>query len=134
MPTNLRAATRSLSIAAPPEAVLDLVADPRNLPRWAPGAATAVRPDGDAWLINNGQGEARINVRVSREHGTVDLLAAEDLRRGVFTRVLPNGGGSEYQFTLFFTDEATESEVAQQMAIVQDELETVRALCEERDQ
>lgn len=132
MLTNMRAEMRSLSIAAPPEVVLDLVADPLNLPRWAPDAASAVRPDGDAWLVDNGAGESRIAVRVSREHGTVDLLMAEDPRRGVFTRVLPNGSGSEYQFTLFFPGEVTDSQAAAQMAVVQDELEAVRALCEDR--
>src|SRR5689334_16166519 len=105
--STVRVETRSVSIDAPPETVLDLVADPRNLPRWAPNAATAVRQDGDAWLIQNGRGEARIIVHVSREHGTVDLLGAGDPRQGAFTRVLPNGAGSEYQFTLFFPDAAT---------------------------
>lgn len=132
MLTTLRAQTRSLSIAAPPEVVLDLVADPHNLPRWAPDAASAVRPDGDAWLVENAQGQTRVLVRVSREHGTVDLLMAEDPRSGAFTRVLPNGAGSEFQFTLFFPEEAPESVVAQQMGVVQDELETVRGLCEEQ--
>ncbi|WP_026361414.1 SRPBCC family protein [Amycolatopsis nigrescens] len=132
MPTksSSRAETRTTSIDAPPEAVLDLVADPHNLPRWAPGVARAVRPDGDDWLVDNGEGETRITVRVSREHGTVDLLAAADPRLGAFTRVLPNGDGSEYQFTLFFPGDVPEDAVARQMAIVQDELRTVRTLCE----
>jgi hypothetical protein len=48
----------------------------------------------------------------------------------VRSRVLPNGSGSEYLFTLFFPADTPEAAVAQQMAVVQDELETVRALCE----
>jgi hypothetical protein len=44
--------------------------------------------------------------------------------------VLPNGAGSRYLFTLFFPADTPDAAVAQQMAVVQDELETVRALCE----
>ncbi len=132
MPTNsaVHSETRTISVDAPPEAVLELVADPRNLPRWAPDFAETVRPDGDAWLVGTGAGETRIMVRVSREHGTVDLLGATDPDRGAFSRVVPNGHGSEFLFTLFFGNGTDESAIARQMAIVEGELRTVRALCE----
>lgn len=35
-------------------------------------------------------------------------------------------------FTLFFPDDTTETALAQQMTVVQNELHTVRALCEEQ--
>lgn len=132
MPTDSiqRAETRAISIAAAPCIVLDLVADPRNLPRWAPKFARAVRRDGEDWLIDQGETEARITVRVSRDAGTVDLLAATDHRRGAFTRVVPNGSGSEYVFTLFFPTDAEEITVSGQMAVVEEELQSVRTLCE----
>ncbi|MCW3063003.1 MAG: hypothetical protein JWN32_175 [Solirubrobacterales bacterium] len=125
-----RAETRSISIAAPPAAVLALVADPQRLPEWAPAFARGVQPDGDHWLIDTREGQARITVRVSPEHGTVDLLGATDPTRGAFSRVVHNHDGSEYLFTLFFPDGTTETAIAQQMATVEDELEAVRALCE----
>lgn len=125
-----RAETRTISIAAAPDAVLDLVADPYNLPSWAPNFARAVRPSGEEWLIDQGKNEIRITMRVSRAHGTVDLLATADPDRGAFTRVVPNGSGSEYLFTLFFAGETDETVVSQQMTVVEDELQTVRTLCE----
>jgi uncharacterized protein YndB with AHSA1/START domain len=125
-----RAETRTIAIAASPQAVFAFVADPHNLPRWAPNFASAVRPVDEDWLVRQGEDEARITVRVSRDHGTVDLLAAADHGRGAFTRVVPNGAGSEYVFTLFFADGADEAAIARQMAVVEEELETVRALCE----
>ena len=100
MHTN-HAETRSISIAAPPATVLDYVGDPRHLPEWAPAFARGVRADGDQWLVDSGEGQLRILVRVSPEHGTVDLLSADDPTRGAFTRVVHNSGGSEYLFTLF---------------------------------
>ncbi|TKG70787.1 SRPBCC family protein [Prauserella endophytica] len=129
---SFRAETATVSISAPTKTVLDLVADPQQLPRWAPGVAKAVRPEGDEWVLVNGDTEFRITVRVSREHGTVDLLSAQDPRQGVFTRVLPNGEGSEYQFTMLFPADAPDTAVAEQMSTVREELRTVRKLCEEQ--
>ena len=126
MHTN-RSETRSISIQAPPQHVLDVVGDARTLPSWAPNFATTVRPAGEHWVIND---DTPIDVRVAREYGTVDIVSVEDPRRGAFTRVMPNGDGSEYSFTLFFPDTADEAAVAAQMAVVEEELRAVRALCE----
>src|SRR3954453_15252805 len=101
MPT-IRSVTSSISIQAPPSAVLDLVGDATTLPRWAPGFAQAVRAQGGHWVVHTGAGEALIALRVSRERGTVDIVSVDQPARGVFTRVLANGDGSEYLFTQFF--------------------------------
>jgi uncharacterized protein YndB with AHSA1/START domain len=130
MRTIQRSETRTISIQAPPAAVLDVVGDPRALPRWAPEFAQAVRPDGDDWLVRSGDAELRIRVRVSREYGTVDPLRAPELDMGAFARVVPNAQGSQFLFTLFFADGAGEDAVARQMAVVEEELRTVRALSE----
>jgi uncharacterized protein YndB with AHSA1/START domain len=123
----MRTESRSISIAAAPEAVFAYVADPRNLPAWAPAFATAVRPDGDAWLVQQGDAELRIAVRACAEHGTVDLVAAQDARLGAFTRVVPSPQGSAYVFTLHFDDDVPEDAVSGQMATVEEELRAVRA-------
>ncbi len=116
-----RAETRTISVNAPPGAVLELVGDPCNLPRWAPNFARAGSPRRRRWIIATGGGEARITVRVSGEHGTVDLLAAANPDRGSFSRVVPNDRGSEYLFTLFFPDDTDEDALARQMAVVEQE-------------
>ena len=132
-----RASTRSISIAVPPQVVLDLVADPTELPRWAPAFARAVRPaGGDDWLVDTGGREVRIRVRVSRELGTVDFLMADappGVDLGTFTRVVRNGRGSEFVFTRFYADSTSDIEMAEQQAVVAVELQTVRALCESAD-
>ncbi|GAA3596015.1 SRPBCC family protein [Kribbella ginsengisoli] len=130
MHTNFKHShTRSIAIAASPETLFDLVSDPTAFPRWAPGFARSARPAGEHWIIENEQGEARIVVRSSREHGTVDILSADDPSQGAYSRVLPNGDGSEYQFTLQFPLDAPDDAVTAQMAVVEAELEAVRALC-----
>jgi hypothetical protein len=128
-----RSTTRTISIDAPREAVLDLVSDPTAFPRWASGFARAVRVDGPDWLVETGGGEVRLHVRVSREHGTVDFLAAAALpgaELGVFTRAVPNGRGCDFALTRFFPDAMTDTEVDDERAVVAVELQTVRVLCE----
>lgn len=55
---------------------------------------------------------------------------AADRTRGAFCRVLPNGGGSEFLFTLFFQRGASELAIGQQMSVVEEELRAVRNICE----
>jgi hypothetical protein len=124
------AETRSISIAAPPDIVLELLRDAQRLPDWAPAFARAVEPAGPDWLIDSGGSKLRIHVRVSPEFGTVDLLRPEDPRRGARMRVLDNEDGSELLFTLVFPIGVDDEAIARQMATVEAELRTVRDLCE----
>lgn len=126
------AETRSISIGAPPETVLDLLGDPRRLPDWAPAFALAVEPDGQDWHIDSGEGQFRIRVQISLEHGTVDFLRPKDPSRGARMRVLNNEDGSEFVFTLVFPPGADEESMTRQMTTVEAELRTVRDLCEEQ--
>jgi hypothetical protein len=119
--------TRTIAIEAPPGTVLDLVGDPRNLPRWAPGFAQAVREDGDGWIVDAGSAELRRHIPVSREHGTVDYLSAPGATRGLFTRVVPNGDGSQLTFTFVLADGVDPEATA---AILVSELAAVKRLCE----
>ena len=126
MHTN-RSETRSISIQASPAKVLDLVGDANALPRWAPNFATSVRPENGHWLVDD---ELLIDLRVDRELGTVDILRPKLLPTGAYSRVVPNGEGSEYLFTLFFPDGTAEEAITKQMTVVEEELRTIRALCE----
>src|SRR3954466_11949259 len=99
MSTN-RCVARSISVGAPPEAVLGFLSDPGALPRWAPGFAERVRRvDGDRWTLGADGREFEIRTRVSAPARTVDFLATTE-ERGVFARVLPNGDGSEVLLAL----------------------------------
>lgn len=124
------AESRSISIDASPQTVFSFVADPYNLPRWAPDFAQSVEPEGDRWIIDSGSGDLTIAVVTSPDHGTVDMLAGPQLDRGAFSRVLPNVPGSEYLFTLFFPPGTEPDAIAAQMGIVEQELQRVRELVE----
>jgi uncharacterized protein YndB with AHSA1/START domain len=69
------AQTRSIAIDAPPQAVVELLADGNRLPQWAPAFAGEMRAEGDDWLVGSGEGEFRIRIRSSTELGRMLLDA-----------------------------------------------------------
>jgi hypothetical protein len=122
--------TRSIAIAAPPEAVVELLADGTRLPEWAPQFASEARAEGDHWVIGSGGPPFRIRIKASADFGTVDIVSADDERIGSFSRVIPNGKGSEFLFTLLFPQGTDQAAIDAQMAVVEGELEAVRSLVE----
>jgi hypothetical protein len=122
--------TRSIAIAAPPEAVVEVLADGTRLPEWAPQFANEARAEGDHWVIDSGGQPFRIRIKASADFGTVDIVSADDERIGSFSRVIPNGEGSEFLFTLLFPQGTDQAAIDAQMAVVEGELETVRSLVE----
>lgn len=122
-----RAETRTISVAASPERVIDYLSDARRLPEWAPNFATAVDHDhDDVWRVQTSGGTQRIAVRVAAEQGVVDVVSADAPNLGLFTRVVPNLGGAELIFSLFFPDGTEPAAIDAQMAVVDEELRTVR--------
>lgn len=122
-----RAETRSISVAASPEQVVAYLADPRHIPDWAPGFASAVDHDhGDVWRVETGAGAQRVAVKVSADHGVVDVVSADDPTLGLFTRVVPNLTGAEVIFSLFFPPDTDPAAVDAQMDVVDQELRAVR--------
>ena len=124
------AETRSVTIAVDPRQVLALIGDGDRLPDWAPAFAPSVRRDGEHWRIGPGEHAPKVSLRVAPAAGTVDIVAADDARRGAFMRALPNADGTELLFTLFFPPGTPDDAIAGQMAEVEAELQRVRALCE----
>ncbi len=127
-----RAETRTISVAAPPERVVEYLADPRRLPEWAPGFATAVEHDhDDIWRVHTEAGPQRVAVRVAAVHGVVDVVSADAPHLGLFTRAVPNLTGAELIFSLFFPEDTEPSAVDAQMAVVGEELRAVRERVEQ---
>jgi uncharacterized protein YndB with AHSA1/START domain len=123
--------TATISIDAPPAAVMDLVGDPERLPEWAPGFALSVRRDGEHWVVRTDDGERHLRIRVADQLGVTDYLAPGS-ELGAFTRIVSNGTGSEMLFTIFFAPDATEQQREAQRATIESELATVRDLIEAR--
>ena len=127
MHTN-RSETRSISIQASPAKVLDLVGDANALPRWAPNFAASVRAENGHWVVDD---ELLIDLRVDRELGTVDILRA---RAPADRRLQPRRPQRRRQrvpvHAVLPRRHRRGAAVTQQMTVVEEELRTIRALCE----
>ena len=125
-----RTQTGAIESAATVEQALALLADPRELPRWAPGFADRVEGSADAgWTVHKGDRRFAIRVATS-EAGTVDYLreVVPGREGGAFSRVLPRpGGGCVITLTLPVTPGAGPEDVE---AVLRDELRTLVTLLE----
>jgi hypothetical protein len=122
-----RAETRTITLTATPESVVAYLADARHLPDWAPGFAETIEHDhDDVWRIPGEGGPRRVRVKVAKDHGVVDFVSADAPNLGLFARVVPNLAGAELIFSLFFPEATEPAAVDAQMAVVDQELKTVR--------
>jgi len=126
--------TCSVAIAAAPSSVFGYVSQPQNLPAWAPAFAESVHPEDDYWVATTPAGETRFALRTDETLGIVDflgLVAADAFVLRAPTRVVPNGPKrSEYLFTLFQAPTESDAAFEKRLAVLSDELVTLRDLLE----
>jgi Polyketide cyclase / dehydrase and lipid transport len=125
----------SVSIARPPAEVYDFAADPRNLPRWAAGLARSeVRMAGDEWIADSPLGKVRVRLAQRNPFGVMDHDVT--LESGVTVhnpmRVVPNGEGSEFVFTLIRRPGMSAGQFAEDRAAVEHDLKTLKDLLERK--
>jgi hypothetical protein len=128
----VRSDTQTITIAVEPNAVIAFVGDGNNLPRWAIGFAKSVRPSGSGWLVTTGQGEVATTIDVGDSTGTVDfhMKPAQGTEATAYTRVVPNGEGSEFIFTQMQQPGVPDELFDQLVAAVGHELVALKALLE----
>jgi hypothetical protein len=129
---TVRTSTQSITIAAAPADVYEFVADPERLPRWAIGFAKAIRRERGTWLVRTGAGdELPLRIDADPARGVVDFHAGPaGAEVPSTTRVVPNGDGSEYVFTMFQPAEMPDETFEAQIAELQRELTVLKATLE----
>jgi carbon monoxide dehydrogenase subunit G len=125
----------SVYIARPPTEVYEFASDPRNLPRWAAGLARSeVRRDGDEWIADAPFGKVRVRFAQRNSLGVMDHDVK--LESGVTIhnpmRVVPNGDGSEFIFTLIRQPGMSDAQFAKDKAAVEIDLKTLKDLLERK--
>ena len=123
----------SVYIARPPAEVYEFASDPRNLPRWAAGLARSdVRRDGDDWIAEAPFGKVRLRFVQRNSFGVMDHDVT--LESGVTIhnpmRVVPNGKGSEFLFTLIRQPGMSDAQFAEDKAAVENDLMALKELLE----
>jgi uncharacterized protein YndB with AHSA1/START domain len=125
----------SVTIARPPAEVYAFASDPRNLPRWAAGLARSeVRQDGAEWIADAPFGAVRVRFVEPNELGVLDhdVTLASGVTVHNPMRVLPNGEGSEFVFTVIRRPGVSEEEFARDTAAVEQDLRSLKDLLEGR--
>lgn len=131
----------SIGINALPDKVFEYVADPYSLPKWTEAFAEINKDNPKRALLvtPNGQMQIFLEVKVSKEFGTVDwYMHFPDGSVGTaFSRITPNDGGatSVYSFVLMAPPvplEQLEGALAQQKEIITKELRRLKANLEKK--
>ena len=123
----------SVYIARRPAEVYEFASDPRNLPRWAAGLARSeVRREGAEWVADAPFGKVRVRFAERNSFGVMDHDVT--LGTGVTIhnpmRVVPNGDGSEFVFTLIRQPGMSDGQFAEDKAAVEKDLTTLKGLLE----
>jgi hypothetical protein len=128
-----RAHTVSVGIPVDPTTVYAYVADPTNLPIWAPGFFNAVEKQGTGWVAQTTLGQITLRFAPANDFGVLDHDV--DLPGGTFhnpMRVIPNGTGSEVLFTLIQLPGVSDEQFQQDMDTVRADLNKLRTVLEHR--
>ena len=128
----MKADTKTISIHATSAQVMDFLAAPKNLPRWAVGFAKSVRQDGDRWIVTTGGGELGVRIVADRDHGILDfyMSTAPGVEELAASRVIPAGDGVEYVFTQFQGPDMPDEIFAKNVQALAQELTVLKALLE----
>lgn len=123
----------SIYIERKPGDVYKFASDPRNLPKWAAGLARSkVRKEGAEWVADAPFGTVRVRFAERNRFGVLDHDVR--LESGVTIhnpmRVIPNGEGSEFVFTLIRRPGMSAKEFAADKAAVEADLKTLKDILE----
>jgi hypothetical protein len=132
MATMLQSRTLSISIERHPNEVYEFVSNPENIPKWAKGLGKSVRKQGTYWIADSPQGSVKFRFAEKNNFGVVDhhVTTASGIDVYVPMRVLANGTGSEVLFTLFRLPDMTGEKYAEDMKMVEQDLQTLKDLLE----
>lgn len=120
-----------VSIQAPVERVYAFVAEPRNMPRWAPNFGHEITSEGDHWIMHTAEGPVPVRFAPPNEMGVLDhwvRLPGGEIQNPM--RVVPNGAGSVLTFTLFRQEGFTDAQFDEDAALVSADLAKLKALIE----
>lgn len=123
----------SIYIHRAPADVYAYASNPQNLPLWAAGLARfEVTKQGDAWVAEAPFGKVKIKFAQANKFGVLDHDV--ELESGVVVhnpmRVVPNGEGSEFMFTLLRQPGMSNEQFAADAQAVTEDLRALKTLLE----
>ncbi|QIB67304.1 SRPBCC family protein [Kineobactrum salinum] len=125
----------SIYIDRLPSEVYEFASNPENLPRWAAGLASSeVKRGRDAWAAESPFGKVKIRFAERNTFGIMDHDVKLDSGVVVHNpmRVVPNGDGSEFVFSLLRRPGMSDEQFAEDKQAVEKDLATLKELLERR--
>lgn len=116
-----------------PEEVYAFASNPQNLPHWAAGLATSeIERDGDVWVAEAPFGRVKIRFAEENHFGVMDHDVELDSGMVVHNpmRVVPNGNGSEFIFTLLRQSDMSDKQFSEDKQAIEKDLSTLKKLLE----
>ena len=128
----LTSRTLTVSIHRDPQEVYAFVSNGANLPRWATAFCKSATPSKDGWLVETPQGPVTIRLAGKNAFGIVDhdVIPPAGPPIHVPMRIVPNGSGAEVLFTLFQTPEMSDERFADDLRLVEQDLQTLKQVME----
>jgi hypothetical protein len=123
----------SAYIARKPQQVYAYASEPRNLPQWAAGlAGSQVTREGDEWIMDAPFGKVRVKFAEHNSFGVMDHDVTMESGVTVHNpmRVVPNGDGSEFVFTLIRQPGMSDDQFMKDKVAVEKDLRTLKDLLE----
>lgn len=131
--STVRSVTKTVCIACAPQAVFAFVADIGNWPRWAVVNVLSARREEHSqwWDVLTPHGAARIRMRAEERLGILDHDFDDPLASWtVPARVIAHGTGAQLMMTFFQPPGFTDALFDEQVALLDVELATLKALLE----
>lgn len=108
---------------------------PENMPLWASGLASGLKPDGEDWIADGGPiGQVRVRFAATNDFGVIDHTVT--MENGLVVenalRVVPNGGGAEVMFTLLRRPDMDEAAFDSDTRHVERDVKALKMLLEKQ--
>jgi len=131
----LKSRTLTISIECHPRTMYEFVSNLENLPAWAKAFCRSIKRSGGEWVVETPQGSVKIRFVKKNEFGVLDHYVTVSPSVEVFVpmRVVPNGTGSEVLFTLFQQAEMSDEKYAEDIGLVEQDLNSLKDLLERQN-
>jgi hypothetical protein len=113
-------------------AVYAFVADPANLPRWAPGLGTEVVQEDGRWFVETTEGRAQVTFAPPNDLGVLDHEVRTPSGETVHVplRAIADGDRTEVVFTLRRAAWMTDADLERDAALVSADLALLKSVLE----
>jgi hypothetical protein len=124
--------TLTVRIDCVPAKVYEFTSNPANFPKWVTSFCISAVRTGEGWKIETTQGSMKLRFAEKNKLGVLDHFVHPESGEEVYVpmRVISNGSGSELNFTLFRLPGMTDEKYAEDMRMVEQDMNTLKGLLE----